>query len=197
MFRIQYPWKYQWKHKNLAILFLTTMASVYILTVPEISQIIRYSGGLGYLGAFLAGFFFSIMFTAPLATVTLMLLGNVHDPIAVTVIASFGTVIANFATYFFVRRSIDTLTAETLELKLLVERYNPLHFTKEGTLLNKIKTYMVPVFAGFILASPLPDEVVIGMLGAAHYDTKKMAVFSFVAHFIGILALVYLGRALF
>ena len=197
MFKLQYPWKYEWKHKNLIIIFITTAISVYAITTPEIANLIAGSGSFGYLGAFVAGFFFSTMFSAPLATVALLLLGKVHDPFTVALIAAIGTMMADYIIFKLVRKSIDNLTAEIAELKLFIERHNPIHLSPENLLFHRIKMYLVPIAAGLIIASPLPDESAIAMLGAANYDKKKLLVFAFVANFIGIFVLVHVGRALF
>jgi hypothetical protein len=56
---------------------------------------------------------------------------------------------------------------------------------------------MLPVFAGIIIASPLPDEIAIGMLSAANCSRNKMLLLSFVFNFVGIFIIAYLGKALF
>ncbi|MBI1972053.1 MAG: hypothetical protein HYS53_02010 [Candidatus Aenigmarchaeota archaeon] len=195
MFKVQYPWKYQWKHKNLVLIFLSTALAVYVLTTPEIAGLIEHSGNLGYFGAFIAGLFFSSLFTTPLATVTLALLGKTMDPFLLASIGASGAMIADFVIFRIVRKSVDDLSQEIIELKIFIERHNPVHFNPKNRVLHELKIHIAPILAGFIIASPLPDEIAIGMLGAAHYDQRKILAFSFVANFLGILALAYIGRS--
>ncbi|MBI3413386.1 MAG: hypothetical protein HY051_04900 [Candidatus Aenigmarchaeota archaeon] len=194
MFKIRYPWKYKWKHKNLIFIFLSTAFAVYMLRTPEIVYFIEHSGNLGYLGALIAGFFFSSMFTTPIAMAALVILGNTLEPVWIAVVGALGAMTADFMIFQFVRRSIDSLTEDIAELKIFIERHNPIHTDPNSVLIHRLKVYLAPVLAGLIIASPLPDEIAIGMLGAAHYDKKKVLVFAFVANFLGILALAYVGR---
>ncbi|MBI4177194.1 MAG: hypothetical protein HY516_02405 [Candidatus Aenigmarchaeota archaeon] len=196
MFNIKYPWKYEWKHRNLAFIFLSTAIAVYMLTTPEIAGLIGHSGKLGYLGALVAGFFFSSLFTTPISMAVLAILGKSLDPLWIAAIGAFGAMTADYIIFQFVRRSIDNLKEEILELKFFIERHNPVHTNPNPALVHKLKMYLTPVLAGLIIASPLPDEIAIGMLGAAHYEKKKVLVFAFVANFLGILAIAHIGRYL-
>ncbi len=195
MFRIQYPWKYKWKHKNLVFIFISTAAAVYVLTTPQLASIIEQSGSLGYLGALIAGFFFSSLFTTPLAAVSLILLGKTHDPLVVGFIGAFGALAADLIIYRAARKSIDNLSEEIAELKLFVERHNPVHINPQSRILHELRIHLAPVIAGLIIASPLPDELAIGILSATHYDKRKMVLLSYIANFTGIVLLAYIGRS--
>lgn len=195
MFKIQYPWKYRWKHRNLVFIFLSTALAVYILTTPEIAGLIEHSGNTGYLGALVAGFFFSSLFTTPLATVTLILLGKTHNPIIVGLIGSLGATTADFIIYKAARKSIDSLSGEIVELKLFIERHNPVHLNDQNRIFHELRVHLIPVLAGLIIASPLPDELAIGILSATRYNKRKMILLSYVANFAGIVLLAYIGRS--
>ncbi len=196
MFKVQYPWKYKWKHRNLVFIFLSTALAIYMLKSPEAANLIEHSGNMGYLGAFIAGLFFSSFFTVPIAAVALMLLGKTLDPLLIAVIGAFGAMIADFLMFRLVRKSIDNLSQEMMELKIFIERHNSVHFNPKNRILHELKIHMAPILAGLIIASPLPDELAIGILGAAHYDKNKMLLLSYVANFIGVFALAYLGLTL-
>ncbi len=195
MFKIQYPWKYKWKHGNLFLIFLSTSLAVYMLTAPEIVNFIENTGGMGYLGALIAGFFFSSLFTTPIATAVLIILGKTLDPLVIAAIGAFGAATADMIIYSAAKKSIENLSVEINELKLFMERHNPVHVNAKNKLFHEIKMHTAPVLAGFIIASPLPDELAVGLLGAAHYNKKKTVVLSYIANFIGIMALAYMGKA--
>ncbi len=196
MFKIQYPWKYKWKHKNLILIFAATALSVYVLSSPQLTQLVENSGSFGYAGSFIAGFFFSSLFTVPVATVVLALLGKTHDPLLIALTGASGTMIADFIIFKLVRKSITNLSEEIAELKIFIGRHSPLHFSGGNSIVRWARMHMLPVFAGFIIASPLPDEIAIGMLSAANYSRNKMLLLSFVSNFVGIFIVAYLGKAL-
>lgn len=195
MFKIQYPWKYKWKHRNLVFIFLSTALAVYILITPETKNIIEHSGNMGYLGAFIAGLFFSSLFTTPIATATLILLGKALDPFLIALIGATGAMLADFVIFRTVRKSIDNLSQEMAELKIFIERNNPVHLNPKNRILHRLSIHAAPILAGFIIASPLPDEIAIGILGAVHYDKKKILLLSYAANFLGIFVLAYFGSS--
>ncbi len=195
MFKIQYPWKYKWKHNNLIFIFLSTSFAVYMLTAPEIVAFIENTGDMGYIGAFISGFFFSSLFTAPIATAALIILGKTLNPFLIALVGAFGAASADIIIYSAVRKSIEKFSEEIDELKLFIERHSPVHINPANRLLHELKFYFTPILAGFIMASPLPDELAVGLLGAAHYGKKKMLIISYVANFIGIVILAYIGKA--
>ncbi len=197
MFNVQYPWKYRWKHRNLILVFIATALAVYIASTPQIAQLVEQSGSFGYFGAFIAGFFFSTLFTAPISTVVLALLGKMHNPLGIALIGASGTMIADFIIFKLVRRSISNLSDEITELKIFIERHNPVHISEENRLAHQIKSHMLPVLAGIIIASPLPDEIAIGMLGAANYSKNKLLLLSFVSNFAGIFVIAHIGKVIF
>lgn len=194
MFNLQYPWKYKWKHGNLIIIFLSTSLAVYMLTTPEIVNFIENTGNMGYLGALTAGFFFSSLFTTPIATATLIILGKTLNPFLIAAIGAFGAAAADLIIYSAAKKSIENLSEKISELKLFIERHNPIHINPQNRLLHELKIHSAPVLAGFIIASPLPDELAISLLGATHYDKKKTAILSYIANFIGIIILAYIGK---
>jgi len=51
----------------------------------------------------------------------------------------------------------------------------------------------VAILAGLIIASPLPDEIGIALLGMIKYKTKYFLLYSFLLNFIGIFLISYLG----
>ena len=58
---------------------------------------------------------------------------------------------------------------------------------------RKIKTYLMYALAGFLIASPLPNEVGDLMLaGLTHVKTKILIILSFILSTIGIIILLLL-----
>jgi hypothetical protein len=60
----------------------------------------------------------------------------------------------------------------------------------------KIRHYAAIVLAGFIIASPLPDEIGVPLLAAAYHklSTKKFAFLSFILHTIMIFIILLIGK---
>jgi uncharacterized membrane protein YdjX (TVP38/TMEM64 family) len=61
---------------------------------------------------------------------------------------------------------------------------------------SKIFHHLMPIIAGFIIATPLPDELVGILFGSVKFDMKKFLILSLVLHFITIFVIVSIGNIL-
>ena len=62
---------------------------------------------------------------------------------------------------------------------------------------NLLKKYFVPVLAGFIIASPLPDEIGVSLLATSRsISTKFFSILSYVLNTAGIFIILLIGTAI-
>ena len=61
---------------------------------------------------------------------------------------------------------------------------------------SRIWKTLVPIFAGFIIASPLPDELGVAIFGAVKYEPRRFLLISYILNFIGILIVTSIGNVL-
>jgi len=96
-------------------------------------------------------------------------------------------VIGDLFIFSFIRSSfIDEI--KKLSREKIIKHFN-------GKSPSIFKEYLLPVVAGFIIASPLPDEIGISLLAASSMiSTKAFAVVSYLLNTAGIFALLYLGK---
>ena len=60
---------------------------------------------------------------------------------------------------------------------------------------NLFKKYLIPVIAGFIIASPLPDEIGVSLLAASMtISTKIFSIISYVLNTAGIFVILIIGN---
>jgi len=194
--------KYQWKYKNLIILALSFVFAYYMLRNPQIISFIEGLGNFGYPAAFLLGLLFTYAFTAVPATVAIFSLGEILNPILIALIGAVGSVIGNYIIFKLVRdRLVKEINMLSKEVKNLTKPGSVLFFWEEIRIRiwraiskSKVWNVLVPVFAGFILASPIPDEVGVAIFGAVKFNPEKFIVVSYLLHFVGILAIAYSSR---
>jgi uncharacterized membrane protein YdjX (TVP38/TMEM64 family) len=193
--------KFEWKHHNLILFCLSLFFAYYILKYKPIVTFIQNLSYLGYLAAFILGTFFSYALTSVPASAALFNLGNQLNPFLIAFIGAFGSVMSDYIIFRFVRdRLLD-------EIKLLSEEING--FTRPLTdrilpkdLLvmiwksvsrSKVWKALIPVIAGLIIASPLPDEIGVALFGASKFEPKKFVFISYFLNFLGILIITSLG----
>lgn len=62
---------------------------------------------------------------------------------------------------------------------------------------NPLKKYLIVILAGFIIASPLPDEIGVSLLASSGIiSMKKFSVISYVLNTLGIFAILFIGSSI-
>lgn len=141
---------------------------------------------LGYLGAFLSGIFFTYGFTAAPATAILLILAKEQNIFLAGFIAGFGALIGDLVIFKFIRYSFSD------EIKKLSKGKVSNYFSDKSPYL--FKKYLIPILAGFIISSPLPDEIGISLLAAS--TTISIRVFSIISYILntaGIFVILIIG----
>lgn len=194
--------KYQWRYRNLIFLALSFVFAYYMLKTPQMISFTEGLGNFGYPAAFALGMLFTYAFTAVPATVAIFSLGEVLNPVLIALIGAVGSVIGNYIIFKLVRdRLLKEINMLSKEVNNITKPVSVLFFWEEMRIRiwraisrSNVWQVFVPVFAGFILASPLPDEVGVAIFGAVKFNPEKFMVVSYVLHFIGILVVAYSSR---
>lgn len=175
--------RYEWKHYKLVLIILVFLLTLESYLTGSLEKFLLSLGNYEYVGAALAGFFYTYGATTAFSVATFFILAKTLNPWLIAFLGALGSVLSEYIIYKFVRIEAEkTFRKHKIKgLKLPKIKYN---FLKK----------LSPIIAGFIIASPLPDEFAAVLLGAEKYDTKKFIILTFIFNFIGILFIVSLGR---
>lgn len=181
------PW---WaKYHKLLLLAVTFVVAYELFILLNTEALYPALLSWGYAGTFIAGILFSYGFTAAPATALLLLLSKTQVWWLTALIGAAGSVLGNAVIFHVVRYSV-TDELNKLEKTKSIRRV-------EKAVPRKLKHFIIPVLAGFILASPFPDELAVSLLTFTHHiSTRELVVASFVLHFIGIALIVGVGNIL-
>ncbi|MBI2543502.1 MAG: hypothetical protein HYW24_04950 [Candidatus Aenigmarchaeota archaeon] len=193
---------YRWKYRNIVFLLVSIGVAYYILTYEQVITFIQDLKDFGYPAAFLSGMMFTYGLTVAPATAVLFNLGKSLNPILIAFIGASGSVISDYIIFRFVRsRLLREIKMLSKEANTLTKPIRYLFFWEElrvriwcGISRSKIWQILIPVIGGFIIASPLPDELGAALFGAIKFDAKKFLVIAFVFNFIGILVIAYSAK---
>jgi hypothetical protein len=174
-----------YKYPKLTGLVLAIILAYVIFSNPFVAGFISGLGNWGYLGVFITGLFFSFGFTSPFAAGFFITLnpGNIW---LAAFLGGFGAMLSDLFIFNIIRFSfMDEF--KRLERTKVLKRVE--HYFENG-LAKKIKIYLLYVFAGFLIASPLPDEAgVIILAGLSRIKQSTLAVISLICNTLGILVL--------
>ncbi|MBS3078858.1 hypothetical protein J4218_01940 [Candidatus Pacearchaeota archaeon] len=175
LFRFRYP--------KIAIL-IAFMAIAYILFSD--SNVSSFVNNIGtyyeYIGYFFAGLLFSFGFTTPFS-VGYLIVSKPDNIFLASIMGGVGALISDIVIFKIIKFSfID----EFQRLKR-TERIRELRDLIEYEFGHKIKNYLLYIFAGIVIASPLPDELgVIMLAGLTKIRIRSFMVISFLFNTIGI-----------
>lgn len=187
-FKNIYPFKkwHNWKYKNTALLIISVIVFVFLADTPFVKNIIQQAGSLGYLGAFIVGIFFVSTFTVAPASVILFRLADTLDPIVVALIAGLGAMTGDFFIFKFMK---DKVFEELMPL------FRKLRTPKiEVVFKSPYFAWILPVIGAFIIASPLPDEAGVSMLGLSKIKKWQFFLVTFLLNAAGIFIIVTIAR---
>ncbi len=158
------------------ILLITSIFFAFYLYFSGILEdLVSRADSFGIIGVLISGMFFGYAFTTAPATASLISYTNYFNPLIVSFIGAIGTMIGDLIIFNFFKKGLPK------EMKTLIKK------TKIYKLKNSKLKWLIPGIAGFIIASPFPDEVGISLLGITKWDTNKFMLLAFILNFIGLL----------
>lgn len=160
----------------IAILFVRLGVLHNLFAIKEEAQI---------LGSFISGVFFTSAFTIAPASISLAEIAKNTSPFIVAFWGALGSVLGDMVIFLFVR---DRFSEDLIEVLRISKAKKVLHFFHKGFF-----RWLSPLLGAIIIASPLPDELGIALLGIAHLRVFTLAIISFVMSFIGILSIIFLS----
>lgn len=188
-FKQKYVPRYVAKYPKFLLLFLTFLIAYLLFYGRTYEPLHDFIISAGYLGTFLAGAFFVYGFTAAPATSVFLILSKEQNFLLAGLIGGLGALIADLIIFKFIRSSFEDEISKLSQEKIVqnLNNHTP----------NLLKKYLLPVFAGFIIASPLPDEIGVSLLAAVKsVSTKTFSMLSYVLNTAGILVILVIGRGL-
>ncbi|HSW81274.1 MAG TPA: hypothetical protein VLG40_02655 [Candidatus Saccharimonas sp.] len=151
--------RYEYKHTTIAIVALTLF--IVLFDAAFFNGAIEYLKQQTYVGAFVAGLLSASFFTAaPAVILTIELATGPFDPLLLALIAGIGNAVGDmFLLLFFEERIFH-------ELRPLLKKLGFVHKRR-----GRRKRMSAPMLltGSFILMTPLPDEVGLGLLGISHF----------------------------
>ena len=175
--------------KDLVIILLSIFIAVILVKTHVLTNILLSTKELELLGSFIAGMFFTSAFTTAPAIVTLGEIAKVNSVIQTALLGAMGAVLGDLIIFRFVR---DKLSEDLMELT----SHNNSAKRIKAILKIKFFRWITFLIGGLIIASPLPDELGIGLLGFSKMRAWRFVPFSFTFNFIGILLIGLIAKTL-
>ncbi len=160
-------------------------ASAFLAIILGQSDIFRNflaaSQEIRFLGSFIAGIFYTSMFTTVPATVIIVLLARSTPLSELAILGGLGAALGDLLIFRFLR---DTISED---ISYFFRRYGSRRFIHSQA--SKLARPALVALGAVIIASPLPDEIGLTMMGVSKIPTVLFLPISFVLNALGILVI--------
>ncbi len=175
-------WRH-YKYKNLTLVYLGIILAASFYQIDAFHQFLLHLGNYGYLGAILAGMLFVSTFTVATGAIILLILAEQLHPLEIGLFAGLGAVVGDLMMFHLVK---DGLAAELERVYDLVDSRH--HLIK--VLHTRHFRWTLPVIGALIIASPLPDELGVTLMGISKMKTIEFIPISFLLNSVGIFLII-------
>ncbi len=167
---------------DIGIIAMSVLVAIILARTHVLAQILEQTKELQLLGTFIAGMFFTSIFTTAPAMAILGEIALTQSILVTAFLGALGAMVGDLLIFKFVR---DRVAADILDL--LKEE----NISKRVYKVFKFRHFrwLTILLGGLIIASPLPDELGIALLGFSHLNARYFSYLSFVFNFLGILGI--------
>ena len=170
------------------LLALTFLAATLLYGGREILLLHEAVVGAGYVGVFATGMLYSYGFTAAPATAILLIAADGVNPVAASLIGGVGGLISDLVIFRFLRTSLSS------EIKRLA-RERPIRRLRKA-IPKYMRKPLIPILAGLIIASPLPDEIGVFLLASTGISLRLFSLEDYLLSTVGIFLILAAGTVL-
>jgi hypothetical protein len=163
---------------DIIIIALGIVVAVILSKLGAIDALVSGLRGYSIMAAFVAGLFFTSTFTIAPASVAIAHLAKEMPVPTLAFWGALGAVCGDLILFFFIRDRFTVDFMRAIELSRIRHFFHSFHF---GFL-----KWLAPVVGALIIASPLPDELGISLLGMSKVKLAVLVPVSYVMNFLGI-----------
>ena len=182
MVKVRYP--------KIGILALVVVFAYLTFEFDEVQYFFHSLGDLGYVSVFIGGMLFAFGFGAPFGVAILATLADEVNLLTAGVVGGLGALLSDYLLFRFIRVTFNDEIDRFRNSRTFI--------LMDGVVTRRLRPKLVRYIslgvAGFVIASPLPDEIGVAMLASvATVNEKTFAFMSFVLNTLGILAVLAAG----
>ncbi len=176
----------QKKHliQDLLVIVASIIVAIFFVRTGLVNNFVLSLSDRSWLGAVLGGIFFTSVFTVAPSVVLLKELALILPLSTLAVFGGLGAVLGDYIIFLFARGRI---AKDFAYLSSSSKKYKFFLIFK-----TKLFNFLFPLVGALIVASPLPDEVGVAMMGLSKIKLRYFFIISFVLNSLGILLIGWL-----
>lgn len=174
--------------REVGLFILSIVVSVLLVSTGAFDWLIGAAAEWRWVGSFVAGMFFTSIFTTAPAVVTLGEIARTAPVWQVALLGAAGAVIGDAIIMRFLRGHMVSDFLHLLGSRGMRRRLRAIGRLRTGR-------WLMGFLGALTIASPLPDELGLLLLSLAHVRMRAFVAISFGLNFIGIVIVGLVARA--
>jgi len=174
--------------RDLVLVVFSVLIAIILAKTGALQDLITSTQEVRFIGSFIAGIFFVSVFTAAPATVVLGEIAQSNSVITVAILGGLGALIGDLIIFRFVKDRVSE------HFNYLIKISRSERFFSIFKL--KLFRWVIPFVGALIIASPLPDEIGVTMLGLSKMKNSYFILLSFALNSAGVLIIGLIAKAL-
>ncbi len=175
--------------QDIGIVVLSIILAILLARTGAFEILLTATSGMRLIGSFIAGACFTSIFTTAPAIVALGEIAQTQPLWETALVGAFGALLGDLFIFRFVRDRLSAHVMTMLEDAAGWRRFHTFMRTRGFR-------WLTFVVGGLIIASPIPDEVGIALMGLSKANLRVFIPFSYAANFAGIYLIGLAARAL-
>ncbi|MDP1625422.1 MAG: hypothetical protein Q8L64_06745 [bacterium] len=175
--------------KDVILILISLGVAYLVMKSPLVNTITHMTSSWYILTAFVAGIFFTSIFTTAPAIAILAKLGAVHNPFVIAAMGGMGAYIGDLIILRFLK---DHLAASVV---MLIDSKGKGEGRFAHLLHQRLFRWSLAFLGAIILASPFPDEIGLALMGMSNISGRRFAAISFTFNAFGILVIAFIARS--
>lgn len=167
---------------KIIIFILSLSLAWWLIKSGTLNELVDRLYPIKFVTEFLAGAFYTSFLTIPLAMAMFLVLAPEQNPIILSIVAGLG---ASLTDVLLVRIFRDNFSKDLSSLT----KYLKIYLIKKVLKLLKLD-FIIPLLGVLIIASPLPDELGLVLLGTSDLKYHQIIILTFFLNTAGILLIV-------
>ena len=171
--------------KDLFIISFSIIVAVILVKTDAIINLINSSKEYEILASFIAGIFYTSIFTVVPATAAIIEIAQKSNPFLIALVGGFGALLGDYIIFRYIRDNISGYISSIAR-----------KIRHESILESKIFSFSFAIIGAVIVASPLPDEIGLALMGITKMRTLYFVPISYFLNSIGIFVLALIGKVI-
>jgi hypothetical protein len=174
--------------RDFGVVVLSIVVAIILVKTGALNSLLVSTEGLKLFGSFVAGVFFTSIFTTAPAMVALGEIARSNSLWGTALSGGCGAMLGDLVIFRFVKNSLAT------DFSFLVNH----HYSRRLAVIFRMKFFrwFIAFLGALIIASPLPDELGLAMMGLTKIRVAVFLPISFALNTLGILIVGLVAKSL-